>query len=225
LRRFFQKAATFFYLTNSKRGAMYIPPAFAENDPAELRAIMRAASLPILVSPTAQGLIATHLPLTFQEPDRLIGHFARANPHWRDFTPEADSLAIFTAVDGYVSPSWYATKAATGKVVPTWNYSAVHATGRLEIIEDPTALRGIVTALTERFEAGREKPWAVNDAPADYIAAMLRGIVGVVLHITKLEGKAKLGQNKSRADQESAAAGAAAENPALAAAMRAALRR
>ena len=204
---------------------MYIPPAFAENDPAELSAIMRAASLPILVSPTAQGLIATHLPLTFQEPDRLIGHFARANPHWRDFTPEANSLAIFTAADGYVSPSWYPTKAATGKVVPTWNYTAVHATGRLEIIEDPTALRGIVTALTERFEAGREKPWAVNDAPADYIAAMLKGIVGVVLHITKLEGKAKLGQNKSRADQESAAAGAAAENPALAAAMRAALRR
>ena len=203
---------------------MYIPPAFAENDPAELRAIMRAAALPILVSPTAEGLIATHLPLSFQEPDRIIGHFARANPHWRTFTPDNDSLAIFTAVDGYVSPSWYPTKAATGKVVPTWNYTAVHATGRLEIIEDLAALRDIVTTLTERFEAGREKPWAVSDAPPDYVAAMLKGIVGVVLHVTKLEGKVKLSQNKSRADQEGVRAGAAAENPALAAAMSRVLR-
>ena len=124
-----------------------------------------------------------------------------------------------TAVDGYVSPSWYPTKAATGKVVPTWNYTAVHATGRLEIIEDPAALRDIVTSLTDRFEAGREKPWAVSDAPPDYMAAMLKGIVGVVLHITKLEGKTKLSQNKSRADQEGVAAGAATENPALAEAM------
>jgi transcriptional regulator len=195
---------------------MYIPAAFAENDPAELRAIMRAASLPILISPTAAGLIATHLPLSFEEPDRLIGHFARANPHWRSFTRGADSLAIFTAMDGYVSPSWYPSKAATGKVVPTWNYTAVHATGGLEIIEDPEALRGIVTSLTDRFEASRQKPWGLSDAPPDYIAAMLKGIVGVVLHITKLEGKAKLSQNKSRADQEGVAVGAAAENPALA---------
>lgn len=202
---------------------MYIPPAFAENDPAELRAIMRAASLPILVSPTAEGLTATHLPLSFQEPDRIVGHFSRANPHWRTFTPNANSLAIFTAVDGYVSPSWYPSKAATGKVVPTWNYTAVHATGRLEIIEDPAALREIVTALTNRFEAGREKPWAVSDAPPDYLAAMLKGIVGVVLHVTKLEGKAKLSQNKSRADQEGALAGAATENPALVEAMNKAL--
>ncbi|HVE23738.1 MAG TPA: FMN-binding negative transcriptional regulator [Acidocella sp.] len=199
---------------------MYIPPAFAENDPAELHAIMRTASLPILVSPTAEGLIATHLPLSFQAPDRIVGHFARANPHWRNFTPDADSLAIFTAMDGYVSPSWYPTKAETGKVVPTWNYTAVHATGRLEIIEDPEALREIVTSLTDRFEAGREKPWAVSDAPPDYVAAMLKGIVGVVLHVTKLEGKSKLSQNKSRADQEGVAAGAATENPALAEAMR-----
>jgi len=199
---------------------MYIPPAFAENDPAELHAIMRTASLPILVSPTAEGMIATHLPLSFQAPDRIVGHFARANPHWRNSTRDADSLAIFTAMDGYVSPSWYPTKAETGKVVPTWNYTAVHATGRLEIIEDPEALREIVTSLTDRFEAGREKPWAVSDAPPDYVAAMLKGIVGVVLHVTKLEGKSKLSQNKSRADQEGVAAGAATENPALAEAMR-----
>lgn len=199
---------------------MYIPPAFAENRPEELLAIMRAASLPILVSPTASGLIATHMPLHVAAPDRIVGHVARANTHWRDVLPGSESLAIFSAVDGYVSPSWYPSKAETGKVVPTWNYQAVHATGTLEIIEDPASLLAIVTTLTEQHEAGRAKPWAVSDAPADYIAAQLKGIVGLVLHVTKLEGKAKLSQNKSMADRAGVIDGATQENPALAAAMR-----
>lgn len=199
---------------------MYIPPLFAEDRPEELQAIIQAASLPILVSPTASGLVATHLPLRIVGQNKLVGHFAKANPHWRDFTPGADSLAIFTAVDGYVSPSWYPSKTETGKVVPTWNYQAVHATGRLEIIDDPAALLDIVTGLTERYESPRAHPWAVTDAPDDYIAAMLKGIVGIILHITKLEGKSKLSQNKSLADRESIIAGVTEENPALAAAMR-----
>ncbi len=130
------------------------------------------------------------------------------------------TLAIFLAAEGYVSPSWYATKPATGKVVPTWNYQAVHATGRLEIVQEPDALLHIVTQLTQRHESQRPTPWAVTDAPADYIAAQLKGIVGLVLHITRLEGKAKLSQNKSAADQNGVIAGAAGETPALAAAMR-----
>lgn len=199
---------------------MYNPPAFAENDPAELQAIMLAASLPVLVSPTRSGLIATHLPLRFQAPNRLIGHIAKANAHWREYDPNAESLAIFTAAEGYISPSWYATKQESGKVVPTWNYQAVHATGRLEIIEDPVPLLEIVTQLTEHHESPRAKPWAVSDAPADYIAAQLKGIVGIILHITRLEGKAKLSQNKSKADQHGVVLGLEAENPALAAAMR-----
>ena len=199
---------------------MYVPPAFAETRPEELHAIMRAASLPVLVSPTASGLAVTHLPLSLDGQDRLIGHMARANPHWREFDPHAESLAIFTAADGYVSPNWYATKAETGKVVPTWNYQAVHATGRLEIIEDPAALLDIVSKLTDRFEAPRAIPWAVSDAPKDYIEDQLAGIVGIVLHITKLQGVAKLSQNKSMADRDGVIAGAEAENPALAAAMR-----
>lgn len=199
---------------------MYTPSAFAENRPEELLAIMQAASLPILVSPTASGLIATHMPLHAVSPERIIGHVARANTHWRDALPNAESLAIFAAADGYVSPSWYPSKAETGKVVPTWNYQAVHATGTLEIIEDPAALLAIVTALTERHEAGRAKPWAVSDAPGDYIAAQLKGIVGIVLHVTRLEGKVKLSQNKSMADRTGAIEGAAQENPALAEAMR-----
>jgi len=198
---------------------MYNPPAFAETRDEELHAMMRAAALPVLISPSRVGLLATHLPLRFEAPDRLVGHVARANPHWRDFDPTLDSLAIFTAAEGYVSPSWYATKAETGRVVPTWNYQALHATGQLEIIEDPASLLAIVTGLTEHHEAPRAKPWAVSDAPDDYIASQLKGIVGIVLHITRLEGKAKLSQNKSVADQQGVIQGLAAENPGLAAAM------
>ncbi|WP_297493212.1 FMN-binding negative transcriptional regulator [Acidocella sp.] len=199
---------------------MYIPPAFAENRPEQLLAIMRAASLPILVSPTAAGLAITHMPLHIAGPDRLIGHVARANPHWQDFLPHAQSVAIFTAGDGYVSPSWYPTKAETGKVVPTWNYQAVHATGVLEVIDDPAALLAIVTTLTAQHESGRTKPWAVSDAPADYIAAQLKGIIGLVLHVTNLEGKVKLSQNKSMTDRLGVADGMTKENPALAEATR-----
>lgn len=199
---------------------MYNPPAFVENDPGELQAIMRAASLPVLISPGRTGLLATHLPLLFEAPDRLIGHVARANPHWHAFDPAAESLAIFTAADGYISPSFYPTKAETGKVVPTWNYQAVHATGRLEITEDPAALLDIVTRLTNRHETGRPAPWAVADAPADFIASQLKGIVGITLHITRLEGKNKLSQNRLKQDQIGALAGVTPENPALAVAMR-----
>ena len=199
---------------------MYIPPAFDEKRPEELLAIMRAASLPVLVSPTASGLVATHMPLHVAAPDRIIGHVARANSHWREILPGSQSLAIFLATDGYISPTWYPSKAETGKVVPTWNYQAVHATGTLELTEDPKELLAIVTTLTQRYESGRAKPWAVTDAPADYLAAQLKGIVGFVLHVTKLEGKAKLSQNKSMADRTGVTDGVAQENPALAAAMR-----
>jgi len=199
---------------------MYNPPAFVENAPDELRAIMLAASLPMLISRTKTGMVATHLPLRFFSPDRLVGHVAKANPHWREFDPDWDSLAIFMAVDGYVSPSWYATKAETGKVVPTWNYQAVHATGKLEIIEAPELLLEIVTQLTDHHEGKRARPWKVSDAPDEYIVSQLKGIVGVVMHITRLEGKAKLSQNKSKADQQGVIAGAAQENPAMAEAMR-----
>jgi transcriptional regulator len=199
---------------------MYNPPAFVEARDAELQAIMRAASLPLLVSPGLNGLLASHLPLSFVAPDRLIGHLAKANTHWRDFDPAQESLAVFTAADGYVSPSWYATKAETGKVVPTWNYQAVHVTGRLEIIDDAAEKHTIVTQLTERFENARAKPWAVSDAPDGYIAGQLKGIVGVVLHIRTIDGKVKLSQNRSEQDQLGVIHGLETENPPLAAAMR-----
>jgi len=199
---------------------MYIPPAFAEDRPNELRDIIRAASLPLIVSPArsktgGMNLIATHLPLML-DGEQLIGHFARANDHWKVSDLETESLAIFAARDGYVSPSWYASKAETGRVVPTWNYEAVHAYGRLEIIQEPALLLPIVTRLTRRHEDDRAHPWQVSDAPSDYIASQLKGIVGVVLHISRLEGKRKLSQNKSNEDQLGVIAGLSIENPDLA---------
>lgn len=203
---------------------MYVPPAFAETRPDELQEIMRAASLPILVSTSRSSagdlrLVATHLPLML-DGEQLIGHFARANDHWRSLEPGTESIAIFVARDGYVSPSWYPSKTATGRVVPTWNYEAVHAYGQLEIIHDPELLLPIVTRLTRRHEDPRAHPWQVSDAPADYITSQLKGIVGVVLHITLLEGKRKLSQNKTKEDQLGVIAGLSAENPELAKAMK-----
>ncbi len=199
---------------------MYTPPAFRIDDPAALQEIIRACALPILVSATTGGgLIATHLPLRL-EGDRLVGHVARGNAQWRDLDPARETLAIFTAAEGYVSPSLYAAKTEHGRVVPTWNYQAVHAYGRLEIREDPADLLPIVTALTDHYEQPRAHPWSVDDAPADYMASQLKGIVGVVLHIARLEGKAKLSQNRSKADQDGVIEGVAESNPALAAAMR-----
>ncbi len=199
---------------------MYVPPAFAIDED-EAQAIMQAASLPVLVTQAhGGGIMATHLPLTLAQPRLLIGHIARANKQWQAYDATAEAMAIFAGVDGYISPSLYATKAETGRVVPTWNYEAVHAYGRLEILQSADDLLPIVTALTKRYEAGRPKPWAVQDAPADYLAAQLKGIVGIVLHVSRLEGARKLSQNKTPADQAGVIAGQEQENPTLAAAMK-----
>ncbi len=198
---------------------MYIPASFKEDRQDELLEIMRQCTLPILISPIREGgelrLTATHLPLLVSA-EKLVGHIARANPQWKLLDTAAEALAIFKTVDGYVSPSHYATKQETGKVVPTWNYEAVHAYGRLEIIEDSARILQIVMALTEHHEKDRPKPWQVSDAPADYIEMQLKGIVGVVLHVTRLEGSRKLSQNKTAADRQGVIAGQTIENPPLA---------
>lgn len=185
---------------------MYTPPAFVESDPGIIAAIMRAARLPILVSTGPDGIEATHLPLS-HAPDpaphgRLIGHVARANRQWHALRDGAPAMAIFQAHDFYVSPNWYETKRETGKVVPTWNYEAVHVHGSIEIIEDAGRLRAIVTALTDRHEASQPTPWHVDDAPEDYIGSQLKGIVGVVMTITRIIAKRKLNQNRPAADRQ-----------------------
>ncbi|MDD2876816.1 MAG: FMN-binding negative transcriptional regulator [Acidiphilium sp.] len=205
---------------------MYTPPAFAEDDPATIAAIMRATRLPVLISASAAGIEATHMPLIYHpEPapsGRLIGHVARGNPQWKSLRDGATAMAIFQAHDFYVSPNWYATKRETGRVVPTWNYEAVHAYGQIEIVEDAARLHEIVDALTNRHEASQPRPWHVNDAPADYIASQLKGIVGVVMTITRVIGKRKLSQNRPEADRRGVATGLdAAGDTASAAVMRA----
>ena len=185
---------------------MYLPSAFRQDDLAELHAQMQASPFALLTSAGAAGVQASHLPLLLA-PDEgefgtLYGHFARANPHWRDLQGGAEALAVFSGPDAYISPGWYPAKAEHGKVVPTWNYIAVHARGPVELIEEPERLLQIVSRLSDQHESGRERPWAVSDAPREYIDSMLRAIVGFALPIRRLEGKWKLGQNRSAADQQ-----------------------
>ena len=184
---------------------MYLPSAFRQDDLAELHAQMQASPFALLTSAGAAGVQASHLPLLLA-PDEgefgtLYGHFARANPHWRDLQDGAEALTVFSGPDAYISPGWYPAKAEHGKVVPTWNYIAVHARGPVELIEEPERLLQIVSRLSDQHESGRERPWAVSDAPREYIDSMLRAIVGFALPIHRLEGKWKLGQNRSAADQ------------------------
>ncbi len=189
---------------------MYTPPAFREDDPDALRAIMRGARLATLVTATADGLVATPLPLFLVETEgaagTLYGHLARANPQWK-LPPSCEAMAIFAGPDAYVTPSWYPSKREHGKVVPTWNYEAVHAYGPVEFFDDRKRLRDAVTRLTELYERPRADPWAVTDAPDSYIDAQLRGIVGLRMPITRIEGKRKMSQNRPQADRDGVAAG------------------
>lgn len=192
---------------------MYIPPAFKDDDIERIRATIRDARLANLVTSTADGLVATPLPLLLDEGEgphgTIYGHVAKANPQWR-LAPIGEALAIFMGPEAYVTPSWYVTKQETGKVVPTWNYIAVHAYGPVEFFQDPERLLDVVTRLTKRHETPRANPWAVGDAPADFIAAQLRGIVGLRIPVTRFEGKRKMSQNRPAGDRLGVAAGLAA---------------
>ncbi len=183
---------------------MYVPPAFRDDDLASLHATMRASRLSNLVTATVDGLIATPLPLFLNEAEGshgvLYGHLAKANSQWK-LAPTGEAMAIFMGPDAYVTPSWYATKAETQKVVPTWNYVAVHAYGPVEFFEDADRLLDVVTRLTNLHEQPRAKPWAVSDAPKTFIHSQLRGIVGLRLPITRLDGKRKLSQNRTAEDR------------------------
>ena len=194
---------------------MYVPPAFREDDLAALHATMREARLANLVTATAEGLVATPLPL-FLAPEEgpygtLYGHLARANPQWK-LPPRGDAMALFMGPDAYVSPSWYPSKLEHQKVVPTWNYVAVHAYGPAEFFEDPDRLLEVVTRLTDLHERSRAEPWAVTDAPASFVRAQLKGIVGLRLLIARIEGKRKMSQNRSAADRAGVAAELAASD-------------
>ena len=184
---------------------MYLPTHFAQPDVDTLHALMRAHPLATLVTLGAQGLDANPVPLMWVDDGTphgvLRGHVARANPVWREAAPGAEALAIFHGPNAYISPSWYPSKRETGKVVPTWNYAVVHARGALRVIDDAAWLRGLVETLTRTHEAGMPQPWAVGDAPPDYIARMLGAIVGIELALTSLQGKWKTSQNQPAANR------------------------
>jgi transcriptional regulator len=194
---------------------MYVPPLFKEDRIDVLHAAIRQSGLATLVTLTDDGLIASHVPMLLDiEPapyGTLLGHVARPNPQARGAMPGVQALAIFQGPEAYITPSWYATKRDNAKVVPTWNYVAIHAYGPIDFFDDAERLRDVVTRLTERQETPRAEPWAVSDAPPDYIEGMLKGIVGFALPIARLDGKWKMSQNRPAVDRAGVIAGLEAD--------------
>ena len=192
---------------------MYLPEMFRLEDELALDVVARAGFATVVVS-TGSGFEATPIPwMLRRSPDStlLVGHISKANPLARTLSGSVDAIVIVDGPDGYVSPSWYPSKAESGEVVPTWNYVSVHLHGRLSLVDDAGWLREMVESLTVRYESERDQPWSVDDAPADYIDRMLRGIVGVEFLVERVEGKAKLSQNRSEADRAGVIVGLRAE--------------
>src|SRR5664279_2884831 len=208
---------------------MYLPAHFAESRPAVLRDLIAAHPLALLVTQSRAGAIeANSVPFVLDAADDggpgiLRAHVARANTIWSSTRDDADALVVFQGPQGYVSPAWYPSKAERGKVVPTWNYLMVQARGRLRAIDDKAWLRAFVTRLTGIHEHDRLAPWAVDDAPADYVETMLGAIVGIEIRVSSIVGKWKVSQNRSAADRAGVVAGLLAEggDAALAAEVRA----
>ena len=194
---------------------MYNPDQFREERPEVLRDFIAQHPLGALVAVTAEGLTANHIPMLWKEREGtagvLQGHLARANPLWKTTAPDTAVLVIFGGADRYITPSWYPAKEEHGKVVPTWNYSVVHAHGTIRF--DESRVHGLlrVRELTDRQEASRPEPWKVSDAPADYIAKMLDHIVSFEIAVTRLIGKFKASQHRPQDERNIVAAALAAE--------------
>ncbi|MCX6445716.1 MAG: FMN-binding negative transcriptional regulator [Actinobacteria bacterium] len=190
---------------------MYIPRHFSIEDPAAQQFLENLKS-GHLVTNTSQGMLSTMIPVTFDKTlHSIIGHVARGNSQWSEKTTQ-DAIFISAPVDSYISPSWYASKQEHGKVVPTWDYMLAHVYGELIIHDDVDWLRKAVSNLTDSFEAGRTKPWKLDDAPEDYVAGQLRAIVGVELKVARLEVSFKMSQNKTKDDLDGVIAGLRADN-------------
>lgn len=208
---------------------MYSPQHFEETRTEILHALIAAHPLATLVTLTGHGLEANAIPLLLRHDGSpfgtLVGHVARANPLWREFEPSVEALAVFQGPNAYITPAWYATKLETGKVVPTWNYVVVQAHGRLRSIDDPAWVRALLDELTARHESPRPAPWSVDDAPADYIHALLRAIVGIDMPVARIAGKWKLSQNQPAANRAGVVAGLSQSTAPDAAAMAALVQR
>jgi transcriptional regulator len=199
---------------------MYQPPAFREDRIEVQHALIRAHPLGLLITAGPGGLMANAVPfLVYPEGSgcgTLRAHVSRGNPQWRELTAVEECLVVFQGRQKYITPSWYATKRETGKVVPTWNYVMVQAAGRPRVIEDPEWLRAQIGELTRTHEGLRSAPWAVSDAPADFIGMQIKAIVGVEIEIARICGKWKVSQNRPAADREGVIEGLTAEGEAMA---------
>lgn len=202
---------------------MYQPNHFREDRLDVQHDLIRANPLGLLVSAGASGLVADHIPFVVDASAGAKGtlrcHVARANPHWQTLQGVSECLVVFQGPQAYVTPSWYPSKREHGRVVPTWNYAIVHCWGAPRVMDDPAWLRAQIEALTNRMERPRAEPWEVNDAPEPFVAAQIRGIVGIEIEISRIEGKWKVSQNRSEADQAGVREGLNADGGAGAAPM------
>ena len=190
---------------------MYQPPQFREDDPAVQHAFIRAHPLGLVVTLGSEGLEANLIPFVLDVPAdgpaTLRGHLARPNPQWRRFDADVEALVVFQGPEAYITPSWYAAKAETGRVVPTWNYAVVQARGRMAVIEEAAWLRRQISALTDAQEGKRAAPWTVDDAPAPFVDGQIRGIVGIEIAVARIDGKWKASQNRPAGDHAGIIAG------------------
>ena len=207
-------------IVDSRAFTMHTPKHFEETRIEVLHDLIRRQSLATLIVMGSKGLNANHIPLHLSEAPgslgTLRGHVSRSNPVWKDFDPAVPALAIFSGPDAYISPNWYATKKETGQAVPTWNYVVAHAYGPLRVVEDPAWLRAHIDELTRHKESAFPEPWTTQDAPADYIARLLGGIVGLEIEVSRIEGKWKVSQNRQEADRRGVAIGLAELAPEMA---------
>jgi len=191
---------------------MYTPEVFRVEDRDEITTMIRSCGLATLITRSAESLIATPLPMIYAAEEGelgvLYGHVSKGNSQWKDSLPE-EALVIFQGPNAYITPTWYATKQETGRVVPTWNYIAVHAYGPAEFFHEPDRLLKIVSALTDTHEAARQSNWSVQDAPEEFIHAQLRAIVGVRIPIQCIEAKKKMSQNQPAQNRAGVKAGLA----------------
>ncbi len=184
---------------------MYLPEAFHETRIEVMHDLMRSHRLAMLITGGEGGLNASPVPFLIYDAEGEFGtlraHVARANPHWRELGDMAECLVVFQGEQGYITPSWYPTKEATHKVVPTWNYVTVHAWGKPHIVEDGLWLRRLLEDLTQVQESQRVQPWNINDAPSDFIDTQMKAIIGIEIPVGRVEGKWKMSQNRPAVDQ------------------------
>ena len=185
---------------------MYNPPWFREDDLDLIRGEIKRNGFGTLVTVASSGgPLASHVPMILDETrgqkGTLYGHVARGNLQWRDTRTGSEALAIFLGPDAYITPRWYETKKENGKVVPTWDYVAIHVRGPITFFHDTTRIRDVVTRLTNKHESGASDPWEVSDAPRDYIESQLKSIVGFEVAVSRIDGKWKMSQNRPDADR------------------------